>query len=79
MSKYLGKKGYTIKKNSLSQTELYELRNNLDVKPNNQLNGYISNISYPIYEIYFKIYIQDIMDWSIMAKLKKIFYIKDMI
>ena len=38
MSKYLGKKGYTIKKNSLSQTELYELRSNLDVKPNNQLN-----------------------------------------
>ena len=58
MSKYLGKKGYTIKKNSLSQTELYELRNNLDVKPNNQLNGYISNISYPIYrESSTKIYI----------------------
>ena len=58
MSKYLGKKGYTIKKNSLSQTELYELRSNLDVKPNNQLNGYISNISYPIYrESTSKIYI----------------------
>ena len=58
MSKYLGKKGYTIKKNTLSQTELYELRNNLDVKPNNQLNGYVSNISYPIYrESSTKIYI----------------------
>lgn len=58
MSRYLGKKGYTIKKSSLTQTELYELRSNLDVKPNNQLNGYISNISYPIYrESSSKIYI----------------------
>ena len=58
MNKYIGKKGYTLKKENFTQTELYELRNNLNVKPNSQMNGYVTNISYPIYrESGSKIYI----------------------
>lgn len=58
MHTYLGRKGYTLKKEGLTTTELFELRNDLCVKPNNQMNGYVSNISYPIYrESDHKIYI----------------------
>ena len=58
MSNYLGKKGYTIKKEKCTQTELYELRTNLTVKPNTGNIGYATNISYPIYrESTSKIYI----------------------
>uniref|UniRef100_A0AB39J9N0 Vv A18-Like Helicase n=1 Tax=Florenciella sp. virus SA2 TaxID=3240092 RepID=A0AB39J9N0_9VIRU len=46
---YIGKKGYTIKKKNLTQTQMYELRKELTVKPNTGGGGYISNISYPIY------------------------------
>ena len=61
MNNYIGKKGYTIKKNDLTQNQLYDLRNELTVKPNNNLNGYVSNVSYPIYrestnKIYIPIY-----------------------
>ena len=61
MNNYIGKKGYTIKKNDLTQNQLYNLRNGLTVKPNNNLSGYVSNISYPIYrestnKIYIPIY-----------------------
>ena len=58
MEKYIGKKGYSIKKECFSQTELYKLRDDLHVKPNNNMNGYITTISYPIYrESTHKIYI----------------------
>ena len=58
MSNYLGKKGYTIKKDKLSQSELYELRNELSVKPNTGNIGYSTNVTYPIYrESTSKIYI----------------------
>ena len=58
MSGYFGTKGYTIKKDTVTQTELNTLRDELDVKPNSQMNGYTTNISYPIYrESSSKIYI----------------------
>ena len=58
MAGYFGKKGYTLKKDSLSQSDMYELRKELDVKPNSQMNGFISNITYPIYrESSSKLYI----------------------
>ena len=40
VSGYMGTKGYTLKKNTLAQSELYELRNILNVKPNSQMSGY---------------------------------------
>lgn len=46
---YIGRKGYSIQKNTLSQTEMHELRNELTVKPNNSMPGYSSQISYPVY------------------------------
>lgn len=58
MPGYFGTKGYTVKKDTLTQTELHALRDDLDVKPNSQMNGYTTNISYPIYrESSSKIYI----------------------
>ncbi len=58
MEKYIGKKGYSIKKDYFSQTDLYKLRDDLHVKPNNNINGYINTITYPIYrESTHKIYI----------------------
>ena len=58
MDKYIGRKGYSIKKKGLSQTQLYELRNDLTVKPNNGINSYVTSTSYPIYrESPNKIYI----------------------
>lgn len=58
MEKYIGKKGYSIKKECFSQTELYKLRDDLHVKPNNNMNGYITTVSYPVYrESTHKIYI----------------------
>ena len=46
---YIGKKGYSIQKNTLTQTEMYELRNELTVKPNSGMPGYSCSISYPVY------------------------------
>ena len=46
---YIGKKGYSIQKNTLSQTEMYELRNELTVKPNSGMPGYSYSVSYPVY------------------------------
>ena len=46
---YIGKKGYSIQKNALSQTEMYELRKELTVKPNSGIPGYSCSISYPVY------------------------------
>ena len=46
---YIGRKGYSIQKNTLSQTEMYELRNELTVKPNNSMPGYSCQVSYPVY------------------------------
>ena len=44
---YLGKKGYTLFKNTLSQTKLYEIRNDLNVKP---YSSHCTNTQcYPIY------------------------------
>jgi superfamily II DNA or RNA helicase len=58
MKNYIGRKGYTIHKSELSQTELHELRQENMVKPNNNMNGYINSISYPIFrESTSKIYV----------------------
>ena len=46
---YIGKKGYSIQKNVLTQTEMYELRNELTVKPNSGMPGYSCSVSYPVY------------------------------
>ena len=46
---YIGKKGYSIQKNTLTQTEMYELRNELTVKPNSGMPGYSCSVSYPVY------------------------------
>ena len=55
---YIGKKGYSIQKNTLSQSEMYELRNELTVKPNSGMPGYSCSASYPVYrESANKIYI----------------------
>jgi len=55
---YIGKKGYSIQKNTLSQSEMYELRNELTVKPNSGMPGYSCSASYPVYrESTNKIYI----------------------
>ena len=55
---YIGKKGYTIKKESFTQTELHNIRSDMTVKPNNSMNGFITNIQYPIYrESSTKIYL----------------------
>ena len=55
---YIGRKGYSIQKNTLTQSEMYELRNELTVKPNSGMPGYSCSISYPVYrESTNKIYI----------------------
>ena len=55
---YLGKKGYTIKKGEFTQSQLYELRKELHVKPNTGMTGYGVAVTYPIYrESTNKIYI----------------------
>jgi len=55
---YIGRKGYSIQKESLTQTQMYELRNEMTVKPNAGMPGYTTNISYPVYrESTSKIYI----------------------
>ena len=55
---YIGKKGYSVHKNTLTQTEMYELRNELTVKPNSGMPGYACSVSYPVYrESTNKIYI----------------------
>ena len=46
---YIGKKGYTIVKNEYSMDELQQFRTELTVKPNQNINGYMSSIQYPIY------------------------------
>lgn len=46
---YLGKKGYTIKKSEFTQSQLYEMRNELNVKPNAGMTGYGVTATYPIY------------------------------
>ena len=46
---YIGRKGYSIQKNTLTQSDMYELRNELTVKPNSGMPGYSASISYPIY------------------------------
>lgn len=45
---YIGRKGYTIQKNTLKQTQMYELRNELTVKPNMGM-GYGCATTYPLY------------------------------
>lgn len=57
-SHYIGRKGYTIKKCELTQTQLYEIRKELTVKPNTGMTGYSGGVSYPVYrESTSKIYI----------------------
>ena len=46
---YIGKKGYTIVKDEYSMDELQQFRTELTVKPNQNINGYMSSIQYPIY------------------------------
>ena len=58
MCHYIGKKGYTIQKESFTQTELHNIRSDMTVKPNNSMNGFITNVQYPIYrESSTKIYL----------------------
>ena len=58
MSNYIGRKGYSIKKSNISLDLMNEIRNELNVKPNTGMNGYISNVSYPIYrESHNKMYL----------------------
>lgn len=49
MTHYIGRKGYSIYKDSFTQTQLHEFRKNLTVKPNQGASGFVSNIQYPIY------------------------------
>ena len=49
MSNYIGRKGYSVKKTNISLDFMNEIRNELNVKPNTGINGYISSVSYPIY------------------------------
>ena len=46
---YIGRKGYSIQKSTLTQTEMYELRNELTVKPSSSMPGYSCSVSYPVY------------------------------
>lgn len=58
MHNYIGKKGYTVHKNECSQTELYEMRSAMTMKPNASMPGMVSQVSYPIYrESTSKIYL----------------------
>lgn len=55
---YIGPKGFTIYKSDFTLPELCEIRDELKMKPNNQMPGYSTGISYPIYrESGTKIYI----------------------
>lgn len=55
---YIGRKGYSLQKNTLTQTEMYELRDKLTVKPNSGMPGYSCSVSYPVYrESKNKVYI----------------------
>ena len=49
MEHYFGKKGYSVKKSSLTLSECHEIRTELTMKPNNQMNGFVSNVTFPIY------------------------------
>ena len=49
MEFYIGKKGYTIHKESFTQTQLFKIREDMTVKPNNTMNGFIQSVQYPIY------------------------------
>lgn len=67
---YLGKKGYTVYKNTLTQNQLYKIRNDLNVKP---YSSHLSNVnSYPIYrESDTKIYIPRYYGLETIGKLDK--------
>lgn len=55
---YIGKKGFTVHKNECTQTELYEIRSAMTMKPNASMPGLVSHVSYPIYrESSSKIYL----------------------
>ena len=55
---YIGKKGFTVHKNECTQTELYEIRSAMTMKPNASMPGMVSHVSYPIYrESSSKIYL----------------------
>ena len=49
MASYIGKKGYTIVKSSFSVDEVQVFRNELNVKPNQNMNGFMNSVQYPIY------------------------------
>ena len=42
-------KDIVYKKHKFTQTEMYQLRNELTVKPNSGMPGYNCQVSYPIY------------------------------
>jgi superfamily II DNA or RNA helicase len=72
MDAYIGKRGYSIRKDTLTVTELLELRDELSVTPNMQCNGYASNIKYPIYrESGTKIYIPRYFGLDKFGKVNK--------
>ena len=58
MENYIGKKGYTVIKENYTLSEIQNVRDEMNVKPNNSINGFITQIKYPIYrESNSKIYI----------------------
>lgn len=58
MENYIGKKGYTVIKENYTLSEIQNVRDEMNVKPNNSINGFITQIQYPIYrESNSKIYI----------------------
>jgi len=58
MENYIGKKGYTVIKENYTLSEIQNVRDEMNVKPNNSMNGFITQIQYPIYrESNSKIYI----------------------
>ena len=70
---YLGKKGYTIKKNEFTQSQLYEIRDELHVKPNTGMTGYGIASSYPVYrESSNKIYIPRYFGIEKLGEISKV-------
>ena len=56
MTHYIGRKGYSIQKESFTQSELHEFRTTLTVKPNMGGGGFVSNIQYPIVILFVEIF-----------------------
>ena len=44
MENYIGKKGYTVIKENYTLSEIQNVRDEMNVKPNNSINGFITQI-----------------------------------